>query len=83
MLAQERLQQSNLVTPMSSQMAPNTYRTNNSNMNLPTGNSRAANSSQLTAPHGPGARLPTTESRFESAGGLTYSASAVSEVTSV
>ena len=38
----------------------------------------------MTAPHGPGARMTTTESRFgDTAGGLTYSASAVSEVPSM
>lgn len=82
----ERLNNSNLVTPMSSHYgAPTTQRSYMSNAaRQPIIQNQAPMGSQLTAPHGQAARaMNTSESRFQdTAGGLTYSASAVSEVSS-
>ena len=77
----ERMQHSNLVTPISSQIgAPTTQRTyvSQSNINLSTN----VNHGMSTATHGQASRMNTTESRFnDTAGRLTYSASAVSDVS--
>ena len=69
---------------MSSQLGgnPTTQRTYNTNINVVSGAgtaSRLGAAQQNTAPHGIASRINTTESRFyDTAGGLTYSASAIS-----